>query len=224
METDSNRQLGVIFDMDGVLVDSYQPHFKSWRLAANQFDKTMTAQQFAAAFGQTSRQIIRQLWGQQITDQFIDEFDRQKEQLYREIISDDIPAVPGLLKLLEDLHATGAKMAVGSSGPPENVDLVLDKLDIRKYFRAIVTVRDVTRGKPDPQVFLIAAKKLNIPANRCVVIEDAPAGIEAAHRAGMKVVALTTSHQAEHLEKADLTLPDMTSLSAAKLLAILNDT
>jgi len=217
----NDKQLGVIFDVDGVLVDSYQAHMISWQKTAAEIGQMMTEEQFAATFGQVSARIIRQLWGANISEQQVEQIDQRKEQMYRRIIVEDMPTVPGVPGLLQNLSGAGAKMAIGSSGPPENVDVVLNALDIRRYFHVIVSRDDVTSGKPDPQVFLIAAEKLAIPTDRCVVIEDALHGIEAAHRAGMKVVAVATSHPAEKLQHAEMVLPDLRNLSAEKLLTIL---
>ncbi|MFA5864429.1 MAG: HAD family phosphatase [Phycisphaerae bacterium] len=208
---------GVIFDMDGVLVESYYPHFESWRSVAREFGHDLTEEQFAHEFGRTSREIIRDLWGKHFPEEHIPKFDHRKEELYRDLIRENIPAMPGLDDLLTALADDGAKMAVGSSGPIENIDLVLDGLKIRHYFSAIVSAKDVTVGKPDPQVFLTAAKILDIAPARCVVIEDALAGIQAAQRGGMKVIALTTTHSAEKLAGANLIVKDLRNLNPATI-------
>ena len=123
--------------------------------------------------------------------------------------------MPGVHRLLEQLHRAGFRLAVGSSGPPENVDLVLEKLGSRSLFDAVVTATDVTRGKPDPQVFLIAAERLGVPPPRCVVIEDAAAGIAAAHAAGMTSVALaSTGRTRQSLAAAELLVDSLDELSA----------
>lgn len=204
--------IGVIFDMDGVLVDSAQAHRRSWQLLAEQTGRTITDQQFASTFGQPSRQIIRQLWGPHLTDQLVAELDQRKEQIYRQLIAHRIPTMPGALDLIRRLQQAGAKLAIGSSGPPANIDLVIDSLGIRQSFSAIVTGMDVTRGKPDPEVFLLAAKRLQLPAHRCAVIEDAPAGILAAHRAGMAAVGLVGTHPPEKLASADLLVHSLDQL------------
>jgi beta-phosphoglucomutase len=215
--TESTQRYGVIFDMDGVLVDSYHPHFESWRQLAEENDLQMTETQFAHQFGRTSREIIRSLWGEDISDETIATLDRRKESLYREIILKDIPVCEGLLELLSDLAADGATLAVGSSGPPENVDAVLDGLNIRRYFSAVITGMDVARGKPDPQVFLLAAERMGIAPQKCAVIEDAPAGLKAAHNAKMKAVGITTSHPRERLCEADLIISRLTELNCGRV-------
>ena len=181
----------VIFDMDGVLVDSYRAHYESWRLLGEKHGLTMTEAEFTSTFGRTSADIIRNLWGDAVDEADIPAWDDEKEALYRDELRNSFPAMDGATELIEALAAAGIKMAIGSSGPPENVQLVLDCLPGAGAFTAAVTGQDVTRGKPDPEVFLIAAEKLGVAPEDCAVIEDAPAGIEAARRAGMTAVALT---------------------------------
>jgi len=211
---ESKQVFGVIFDMDGVLVDSRKPHFESWRQVAREFGRDMTEAEFADTFGRTNRDIVHFLWGKSVSDDEIQKIGTRKEAVYRDIITKNIPAVPGLHQLLPSLCQAGAKLAVGSSGPIENVNLVLDGLGIREHFSAIVSSADVTEGKPNPQVFLTAAKKLGFEPKRCVVIEDAPAGIEAGHRGGMKVIALTTSYSPHEISNADKLCCDLTEVNA----------
>lgn len=196
---------GVIFDMDGVLVDSYDAHYESWcRLAARQ-GRSISLAEFDATFGRTSREVIAALWPDVIRDAGqVAEWDRCKEALFREILAEDFPAMPGAVQLLRQLWEAGIPVALGSSGPPENVALVLERLGLRPRLAAVVTGAEVRRGKPDPEVFLLAALRLGIPPPRCVVVEDAPAGIEAAHRAGMAAVGvLSTGRRPHQLAKAD---------------------
>jgi beta-phosphoglucomutase family hydrolase len=187
-------KLGVIFDVDGVLVDSYQAHYQSWQRLGREIGAQMSEQQFVATFGRTSREIIREFWPHLATsDDQVAQIDDRKEELFREILAADFPAMEGAVELIDALAAADFSLAVGSSGPPENVGLVLDKLSRRDRFQAVVTGRDVTRGKPDPQVFLLAAERLGLPPGRCVVIEDAPAGVAAAKAAGAKCLGLASA-------------------------------
>jgi len=208
-----------IFDMDGVLVDTYHAHFQSWLWMAKRAGLSFTEAEFAPTFGRTSREIIAHFWGHgRYNDAEIAALDAEKEAAFREIIAKDFPAMPGVHKLLADLYAAGWKLAVGSSGPPENVDFILDRLGQRELFSAIVTGMDVTRGKPNPQVFLLAAERLGVPASSCVVIEDARPGVEAAHAAGMAAVGLvSTGRTREELAAADLVVNSLDELSPAIL-------
>jgi beta-phosphoglucomutase len=205
----------VIFDMDGVLVDTYRAHYQSWLMMAKREGLSFTEAEFAPTFGRTSREIIAHFWGDGcLNDVEIAALDTLKEAAFREIIVKDFPIMPGAKELLAALHENGFQLAVGSSGPPENVTMVVEKLNAQHLFGAIVTGRDVTRGKPDPQVFLLAAERLNIPPSRCVVVEDALPGIEAAHAAGMKAVGLvSTGRTREELAAADLLAGTLEELS-----------
>jgi len=200
------RTYAAIFDMDGVLVDTYHAHYQSWLAMAQAEGFSFTEEQFAETFGRTSREIIAHFWGEgRLSDRQIAEMDEQKEAAFRRIIEQNFPAMPGAAELLESLHQAGFALAVGSSGPPENVELVVDKLGVRELLGAVVTGRDVHRGKPDPEVFLIAA-------------EDAPAGIEAARRAGMRSVGLaSTGRKPEDLAAADLVVASLDELKPQRL-------
>lgn len=211
----------VIFDMDGVLVDSYQPHFESWRALARESGIEMTETQFASSFGRTSREIIAEYWGDGLSAERVKAMDDRKELLYRQIIAKACPIMDGAVELIESLHADGFGIAVGSSGPPENVALVLDKLDRRPMFGAVVTGMDVTRGKPDPQVFLLAAQRLGVPPGRCVVVEDAPAGVAAANAAGMPCAAILGTAPPEKLSGARIIVSSLRELTPQRMDALL---
>jgi beta-phosphoglucomutase len=184
----------VIFDMDGVLVDTYHAHYRSFLEMALPEGLYFTQDEFAPAFGRTSREIIAHFWGNDRYDENeIAALDARKEASFRQIIETDFPAMPGIADSLESLHQAGFLLAVGSSGSPENIELILSKLGKRSLFSAIVTGKDVVRGKPDPQVFLLAAERLGVPPARCAVIEDAPAGVAAANAAGMTSVGLMST-------------------------------
>ena len=195
--------MGVLFDMDGVLVDSYQAHFESWRQMARARGLDMTEQQFASVFGGTSREIVRELWGSLADNEpEVARWDQEKEAAYRDIIARKFPAMDGAPELLIALDQAGFKLAIGSSGPPENVAVVRKCLGKADLFEAQVVGFDVTHGKPHPEVFLKAAAKLRLPANRFAVVEDAPAGVAAGKAAGAAVIAITGTAPREKLKLA----------------------
>ena len=215
--SDTPASVAVIFDMDGVLIDSYQPHYESWREIAATHGVDYTETLFAQGFGRTSREIVATQWGlAHLTAEQIAAIDDAKEATYRRLVANDFPAMPGAADLARALHEDGFRVAVGSSGPPENVDLAIEKLGLAPYLSAKVTGRDVTRGKPDPQVFLIAAQKLGVPPERCVVVEDAPAGVAAAKAAGMACVGFpSTGRTRDDVAGADLVIQSLKELSPA---------
>ncbi len=137
----------VIFDMDGVLVDSYHAHFESWTTLCTEGDVPFDQERFAVTFGRTSRDIIRLIWQQPLDDRAVQALDDRKEALFRCFVARDFPAMDGAGELLQSLRAAGIELAVGSSGPPENVELPVDKLGSH-FFAATVTGSDVDRGKP----------------------------------------------------------------------------
>ena len=181
-----------------------------------------TEAQFRATFGRTTRDIIRQLCGDQFPDQRVQAFDERKEALYRESVRHNFPAVDGAVELIDALAATGFAMAVGSSGPTENVTLTLDCLGRADSFAARVTGSDVTRGKPDPQVFLMAAERLGVDPQHCAVVEDAPAGVEAANRAHMLSIALTGTATRAQLAHADLIVDSLRELTPSTITQLLH--
>lgn len=189
---------GVIFDLDGVLIDTYRAHYESWRLVAEENGVTFSERDFARTFGRTSREIIRLQWtGLTLSDERIQAIDDRKEELYRDLVAHDFPAMDGARELIDALRAAGFRLAVGSSAPPENVQLAVSHLGGPRLFDAVVHGRDVRRGKPDPEVFLLGAERMGVAPRACAVIEDAAPGIEAARRAGMASVALVSTGRTE---------------------------
>lgn len=198
--------------MDGVLADSYQPHCESWVRLFGELGIPYSEAAFAADFGRTSRDILNRSLHEELPDERVRELDRRKEACYRDIVRHNFPTMDGARALLDALAADGFKLAVGSSGPPENVALALDELGADR-FAAAVTGEDVLRGKPDPQVFLIAAERLGVPPAACAVVEDAAHGIEAANAAGMTSIALAGTSPRERLTAADLVVDSLRQLT-----------
>lgn len=213
----------VIFDIDGVLVDSYEAHYRSWHRLAVENGRAYSEAEFAKGFGRTSREIIAETWGDMsLTDDQVRQLDERKEAIYRDLIQHDFPAMPGARGLIRALHDAGFLLAVGSSGPPENVDLAVELLGITPLLQAMVSGRDVTKGKPHPEVFLKAAERMRADPERCIVIEDAAAGVQAAHAGGMKCVGLvSTGRTPDELAAADLVIARLDQLSPTKLRSLI---
>jgi len=199
------RTYGVIFDVDGVLVDSYDAHYESWLGLGRERGFSMSQDQFVRTFGRTSREVIRECWPDRATsDEVVCELDERKEAVYRDLLAQDFPAMDGARELIDALAAAGFALGVGSSAPPANVELTLEQLGRRDSFQAMVTGADVRFGKPNPQVFLIGAERLALPPSHCLVIEDAPAGVEAAHAGGFVCIGLLSKGRTEdQLREAD---------------------
>jgi beta-phosphoglucomutase len=210
---------GVIFDMDGVLVDSSEAHYEAWRELGDQVGKPFSRQLFESTFGMHNQQIMP-LWLGEVSQERLQELADQKEAAYRRLAPSKLKAIAGVQELIARLRAERIPLAVGSSGPLANVRLILESLGLSESFQALSTGEDVHHGKPDPEVFLVAARRLGLEPRQCVVMEDAPQGIEAARRAQMPVVAITSSRPANQLP-ADLVVDDFHNLQPQQLASLL---
>jgi len=210
---------GVIFDMDGVLMDNARYHIQAWQRLGKEFGRDLAADNIRRVFGQRNYEMITALLGNVLSEEDCERLAQRKEQIYRDMIASEIEPVPGLLDFLADLKTCGIKAAVGTSGPPENAAMVLTGMRLESYWHTVVTGADVSRSKPAPDIFLLAAERLGFPARHCVVFEDSTAGIEAAHRAGCPCIALSTTHSAEELKSYPVLkiIPNFTRLRAAEL-------
>ncbi|MEM9704274.1 MAG: HAD family phosphatase, partial [Planctomycetota bacterium] len=212
----------VIWDVDGVLVDSYAAHLKSWQKVAEQFGVSYTEDDFLSGFGKTSREHLKENFGASMSDEQIEEVDAEKEAAYREIVSEDFPAMPGARTLIQALKDADFKIALATSGPAANLMLAVRLMKLQPFLSGVVSNADVAKGKPDPEVFLKAAKNCGVKPERCVVIEDSRFGIQAAKAAGMGCLALlSTGHERVELEQADRIVETLEDLTADDLKALL---
>lgn len=193
---------GVIFDMDGVLILSEEAHFQSWREAGRRRGVEVTRAAFLSCFGRINPDCVRILFGPDIPPDESRAIADEKELAYRAIVADNLPLAPGVVDLARTLTGRGARLAIGSSAPPENIDLILARSGLAPFITVTANGAEVLRGKPAPDVFLLAAQRLAIPPARCTVIEDAPSGIRAAVVAGMRAIAVATTHPAPDLKAA----------------------
>ena len=186
----------VLWDLDGTLVDSGECHWRAWRDTMRDEGVALTYEQFLASFGQKNDTILTAWMGAAATPDLVRRVGDAKESLYRQFaVTEGLVPLPGAAEWVARLHDDGWRQAIASSAPAENVRVMLDALNLDRYFDAFVSAEDVTAGKPDPQVFLAAAARLEVPSAACVVVEDAAAGIEAARRAGMKCVGVSRSSE-----------------------------
>ena len=210
-----------LFDWDGVIIDSSRQHGESWQRLAAEERRVLPPDHFYRGFGMKNEKIIPELLQWTTDAEEIRRLSLRKEELYRQIIRErGVAALPGVAAWLDAIHSAGIPCVIGSSTHRENITTTLGVLGFENYFRAIVSSEDVSHGKPDPEVFLKAAAKAGTPANRCVVFEDAHAGIEAARRAGMKVVGVATTHPASSLTGADQIVHRLDELTVAGVVAL----
>jgi HAD superfamily hydrolase (TIGR01509 family) len=201
---ETSASWGAIFDWDGVIIDSSRQHEESWERLAGEVGKALPAGHFKAGFGRKNEFIIPQILHWTDDPGEVGRISLRKEELYREIVREKgLEPLPGVRPWLERLAAARVPCVIGSSTHRKNIEVSLDVLGLRGFFKDIVSAEDVSDGKPDPEVFLKAAEKIGMPAGKCVVFEDAHVGIEAAHRAGMRVIAVATTNPIEELGKAD---------------------
>lgn len=211
--------LAAIFDWDGVVIDSSRAHEVAWDRLGAETGRALPAGHFKAGFGRKNDHIIPHILKWEVATEEVTRLGRRKEALYREVLKElGIAPLPGVREFLDRLQADGVPCAVGSSTERENIDTIMRIIGFEKYFRTIVAADDVTRGKPDPQVFLLGAQRLGISPRQCVVFEDAFAGLEAARAGGMKAVGVATTHPAEKLGAfADRVVHRLDELTVANL-------
>jgi beta-phosphoglucomutase family hydrolase len=200
----NTKTRAVIWDMDGVIADTGPDHYRSWHYAFQKQGINFTEEDFRRVFGQRNDTIIGRMLGREPAQSEIDAIAQDKEEFFRETVKQHLKPFPGVVNLLKTLRENGIAAAIASSAPPENIHLILSLLGLETYFQAIVYGHEVTEGKPSPQGFLLAARKLGADPKNCIVIEDAVAGVQAAKRAGMRCIAVTNTHPAADLAGADL--------------------
>ncbi len=203
---------GIIFDMDGVLVDSREYHHRAFRRLGEEIGVPFPEELFVQTFGQANPTILRRWLGDDLDSERIRELGDRKERLYRDLAAAELEPLPGVDPLLRRLVRAGFRLAIGSSGPRENVEMILDRFGWRDLFSATVCKDDVAEGKPDPAVFLEAGRRLGADPSRCIVVEDAVPGIEAAHRAGMRCIAVSTTRPRHALSAAERVVDRMDAL------------
>lgn len=216
------EKFGVIFDMDGTMIDNMPYHHEAFRKLHKRHNVPMAEDFLPRTSGKTNNDIMPMIFGEGLSAEKIAELAHEKESLYRELYRPHMRPVKGLSELLEALKAEGIPMCVGSSAPDENIDMVLDGLNLRGYFEAVINSSQITEGKPNPEVFLKAAEAMHLAPEQCVVVEDAVLGVEAARNAGMAVVAIATMVPPEQLQDADMVIKDFTEVNVYTFENLLN--
>jgi beta-phosphoglucomutase family hydrolase len=184
---------GIIWDLDGVIVDSAPFHFEAWREFAAVKGRVYTEEDFRKTFGMRNEDILLYIFEEKLEQGVLETWSDEKEGRFRDLIRGSVEPLPGVMTLVRALDMAGYQQAIASSTPLENIHLILNSLAILDFFDAIISGEDVARGKPDPEAFLKAARVMSLDPERCLVIEDAAVGIEAAKRAGMKSIGVTNT-------------------------------
>lgn len=214
------NNFGTIFDMDGVLVDSNPVHKKTIDLFCKKYNHNV-GESFLKerVYGRTNKEWIPEVFGD-ISEEDARQLADEKEQMFRERFSPSDAAVPGVHAFLQNLHSLSVPCVVATSAPRENADFILSELDISHFFDAVLDSSHVTKGKPDPEVYLKAAEAIRLPPSRCVVFEDSLAGVEAGLKAGTRVVGISTTHTPEEMNQCSLVFKNFQEVNLHNLSAL----
>ena len=182
----------VLWDMDGTLIDSEEFHWISWRDTMANEGIPITHEQFLSSFGQRNDSIIPRWLGTSSTPERMERISAAKEEMYRNLIrKHGMAMLPGVAGWVHRLHEEGWVQAIASAAPRPNIDVILEALSAGHYFQGIVSAEDVHKGKPDPEVYLLAASRVGATPARSIVVEDAVAGVEGARNAGMRSIGVS---------------------------------
>lgn len=208
------KKFAVLFDMDGVIVDTNPAHKKAILQFCDKYHKQLSDEELTKyIWGRTNKEWIRHLFGEDISDAQLKLYADEKELLFRKIYEPDIKLLDGLAPFLDMLEERGIPKAVGTSAPRANVDFIFKHTGLKKYFDTVLDESHVSIGKPNPEIYIKAAGALNFDPSDCIVIEDSLSGVEAGKQAGCKVIGITTTHSNAELSQADLTAVDFSTLT-----------
>ena len=214
----NTNSFAVIFDMDGVIVDSNPSHTIALRQFCRKHGYDLTEYQLKnKIYGRTNKDWLTNLLGDDLTDEQILKFEEEKEGLFRELFASEIKPLDGLVDFLEILKENKITVAIGTSAPAKNVEFTLEKTGIGHYFEIILDSSFISTGKPDPEIYIKTASAINYPPERCMVFEDSIAGVESAKRAGCKVIGVSTTHSADELEGTEFVIDDFTNITIEEI-------
>lgn len=188
------EQKAFLFDLNGTVINDMQFHIQSWYQILNGLGATISYEETKLQCYGKNEELLERIFPGRFTDEEMKAMIIEKERRYQENFRPYLKLIDGLGEFLEASYKANIKMAIGSAAIPFNIDYILDGLQLYKYFPVVVSAYDVVESKPHPETFLLCAEKLNVPASDCIVFEDSPKGVEAAARAGMKTVVITTMH------------------------------
>lgn len=208
----------ILWDMDGVIADSHSFHLAAWQEAFTKKGIAFTIEDFANLYGTRNDFIISSVTPGKLPEEDAKTIVQEKEESFRHKAIGNVKPFPGAVRLLNIIKAGNFKLGLVSSAPPENIDLVMGELNLDGVFDCVVSGQEVLEGKPSPRIYLLAAEKLEVAPNDCLVIEDSPLGIQAAKTAGMKCLAVTNTHPRQRLDKADKVVDSLENVDLITLL------
>lgn len=215
------KNIAALFDMDGVIVHTNPYHKKAFKIFLDKHDISISDQELKDhVYGRTNAEIFPYIFKDKYTPEKGKEWADEKEAIFRDLYKKDVEPVSGLLDFLDELQRREIKAAVGTSAPIENLDFIMDSLDLRHYFDAFLHSADVSEGKPNPEIYLKAARRLDTDPDFCVVFEDSVAGVKAGLNANMKVVAVATTHTPEEFEGAHMVIKNFDELTVERLMTL----
>ncbi len=205
-------KIGLIFDMDGVIVDNAWYHALAWIKFAEKYGIVLSEEEVKSRFGSINEDILRALFKRDIMPVEIERMAIEKEEIYRNVYRENVEEVAGLTNFLKGLDMNNFVIGVATSAPPKNVEFILGATYLNRFFDIVTDESEIKYGKPHPEIFLKTAEKMGINPEDCIVFEDSFHGIEAGNRAGMKVIGLGTTHPKESLNSTILNIDDFSSL------------
>lgn len=217
-----HRKFAMLWDMDGVLVDTGDFHYMAWQETFDELEVPFDHEDFRKTFGMNNAGILERIMEKKPAPEEVSEISEKKESRFRDLVKGKAELLPGVQSWLEQFRAWEIKQAITSSAPPENIEFLVAELRIKEYFNEIVSGFDLP-GKPHPDIFLKAATTLRVDPENCIVIEDAVTGVEGAKQAGMKCIAVTTTNPASQLAKADLIVEHLGKLDKKEFLSLLKE-
>jgi beta-phosphoglucomutase len=208
----------VIFDLDGTLIDNNAYHIKAFQAFYDKIGKPFCLEEYKQHInGRVNREIFDYVFNTKLSPEKSEAYSDEKEAMYRELYAPHIQPLNGLINFLEELEKANIPKAIATSGIIPNINFMFEHIPIQDYFETVIDSTQITHGKPHPEIFLKAAMSVNAVPSNCIAFEDSVAGVRSAKAAGMKVIALTTTHAAEDLKEAGMVIKDYTEISLTDL-------